>query len=457
MQALWLIFDDMAGKGVTVAILGKYLFYVSVMTVPQAIPIAVLLASIMTLGNFSENYEFAATKSTGISLQRLLTPLFILVIGFSAVNLVFLNNLFPWAVMKQTNLLKNIKKQKPALALIEGTFNTEIPNYIIKFDKKYGKEENLLKNVLIYHKKSYNKLNSITAKKGIIAAEQDSRYMSLQLEDGYLYEDHWSNNNKKAARRRMPFSKTHFDTYTVNIDISSFNKEGLEEIKLKHTRGMLSFNQLNIFSDSLKTNYDKYVYNKANNIKNRIKTNHLYAQKDSIDKYSIVSPILSNFDTKSQVQITESAVNSLERSLKAITNKQGYKNRRKQLNLIDTEYHRRIALSFSALLLFMIGAPLGSLIKKGGFGLPMVIAIIIYLIYHFSSEFAKNMAEESTITHIMGGWLSTMIFLPFAILLTYRAARDKSFISMDPILNPIRKLFLFLKRTRLKTTKKNSI
>jgi len=441
MQALWLIFDDMAGKGVTIMILGKYLFYVSVMTVPQAIPIAVLLASIMTLGNFSEHYEFAASKSAGISLQRLLVPLFILVTGFSIINLFFLNNAFPWAVMRQTNLLKNIKNQKPALALIEGTFNTEIPKYIIKFDKKYGEEENLLDNVLIYNKKNYNTLNSITAKKGIISTESDSRYMSIQLEDGYFYEDHWSNNSKKKERQRMPFSQTHFDRYTVNIDISSFNSDDLEEVKLKSTRGMLSFDQLNIFSDSLKITYDKYIGNKAKSITNRIKSKHLFHQPDSINKHKLVFPILDNFETKARSQVAKSALSSANRSLKTVSNKGGYKNRRKQLNLIDTEFHRRIALSFSALLLFMIGAPLGSLIRKGGFGLPMVFAIVIYLIYHFTSEFAKNMAEESTITHIIGGWLSTALFLPMAVFLTYRATRDKGIIRISGVLDFFKRIF----------------
>ncbi len=145
MQALWLIFDDLAGKGITVAILFKYLFYVTIMTIPQAIPIAVLLSSIMTMGNLAENYEFAAIKSAGISLQRLLLPLFSIVVVLSFVNLYFLNYAFPWAVLKEKNLLINIKKQKPSLAFIEGTFNVDIPGYVIKFDEKYGKEGNLLK------------------------------------------------------------------------------------------------------------------------------------------------------------------------------------------------------------------------------------------------------------------------------------------------------------------------
>jgi len=446
MQALWLIFEDMAGKGVTLLILAKYVFYVSIVTVPQAIPIATLLASIMTLGNFSENYEFAATKSAGISLQRLLAPIFVFIVGLSFVNLFFLNNAFPWAVLKQKNLYKNIKEHKPALAFVEGTFNTDIKDYIIKFDKKYGKDENLLKNVLIYQIKKHNTINSITAEKGTILTNEGSRYMSLFLENGYFHEEHWNSRSKKSERRRMPFSKTHFDTYTVNIDISAFSDEGMDDIRFRTSRDMLSFKQLNIFSDSLKITYDNYLENKANNLQLKIKHNHLYSQKDSIKKHKIKLPILSNFDDKAQKKVVDAAYNSIARTMKTISAKDGVKNRRKRLNLIDTEYHRRIAIAFSALLLFLIGAPLGSLIRKGGFGLPMVVAIIVYLIYHFLSEFAKNLAEESTITHVVGGWLSTAVFLPFAILLTYRATRDKGAINLDPLFNTVKGFFARFKK-----------
>lgn len=440
MQGLWLVFDDLAGKGLTPGVLLKYIYYFSITIVPQAVPISVLLASIMTLGNFSENYEFAATKSAGLSLQKLLAPLFIFVVGLSFMNLVFLNNVYPWAVLKQKNLYKNIKDHKPALAFIEGTFNTEIPGYIIKFDKKYGEEENLLKNVLIYQLKDYNTVNVITAAKGTIITKEGSRYMSLLLESGYFHEEHWNRTSKKEERQRMPFSKTYFKTYTVNIDVSDFNENGMDEIKYSSNRGMLSFSQLNYFSDSLKTTYDTYIKDKAKSLSKRIEYKKLISEKDSIILHKISNPILENFDTDKQEAVTKTALTFVERSIKSIESKSSYKRQRKKLNLIDTEYHRRIALSFSALILFLIGAPLGSLIRKGGFGLPMVIAIVVYLTYHFMSEFAKNMAEESSITHFFGGWMSTLFFLPIAIYLTYRAAKDKGAIDFSRISNALKNL-----------------
>jgi lipopolysaccharide export system permease protein len=147
MQILWLAFEDIAGKGIDIFFILKFLFYTSMIAAPQALPIGVLLSSIMALGNLSENYEFAAAKSAGISLQRLVRPLIVLTILISFINFLFLNNLYPYATFKQKNLYVNIKKQKPALALIPGGFNTEIPGYHIKFNEKYGEDDNLLKDI----------------------------------------------------------------------------------------------------------------------------------------------------------------------------------------------------------------------------------------------------------------------------------------------------------------------
>lgn len=438
-----MIFDDLAGKGITLIILLKYVYYVTVMTIPQAIPIAVLLSSIMALGNLSENYEFAAIKSAGISLRRLLLPLFSIVVLLSFINLYFLNYAFPWATLKQKNLYLNIKKKKPALALVEGTFNTDIPNFIIKFDEKYGPEENQLKNVLIYQTKGHRgNVNTITAKEGTIFTEEGSKYMSLHLRDGYYYEEHWHRGSKKQQREKMPFSKTHFDAYTVNIDISSLDAGDLENEKYKHAREMLSFKDIGVYSDSLKTDYDEYILLKAKTIEKKIKATKLVIQKEDSEKLSLKMPILSNYDTKGQIKTLDLAINSLKRSIQDFSStEKGFKWRRKRLNLMDTEFHRRIALSFSALLLFLIGAPLGSLIRKGGFGLPMVLAILIYMSYHFLSTFASNMAETSTITHSLGGWLSTIVLLPFGIYLTYRATKDKGMINLDPYIEKIKVFF----------------
>ena len=441
LQLVWLIFDDMAGKGITFVILMKYIFYVAVIAVPKAVPIAILLSSIMTLGQLSENYEFAAIKSAGLSLQRLMWPLFSIVLIFSFINLFFLNNAYPWAMMKQKNLYTNIKKKQPALALVEGTFNNDVPGFILKFDKKYGKDDNLLKNVLIYQTKNDGSISTITAEKGTIKTEEGSKYMSFFLENGYYYEEHSHRGSRSDVRERNPFSTTHFDTYTVNIDISVFANDNIENDRYKSDREMLNFNQLEVYSDSLKMSWDDYLSNRASTFINRLGLENMKKSAKEHDS-SLVYPIISNFALQQQVELLAITENNINNTISDFQNFSGdYKYRRKALNLVDTEFHYRIAIAFSALLLFIIGAPLGSLIRKGGFGLPMVLAIIIYLVFHFMSSFAKNMAEESTINNIWGGWLSTLIFLPIGIYLVISATFDKAKINFSLLFDRIKKYF----------------
>ena len=191
MQTLWLQFDKIAGKGISVLLILKFLGYIAQMMTPTALPIAILLSSIMALGSLSENYEFAAVKSAGISLRRFIKPLVLLMVVLSGLNFLFLNYAFPRAAFKFKNLLLDMQKTKPALALIPGAFNTEIPGYSIKFAEKYGEEDNLLKDVHIYYDLDRGNANTkvIKAEKGKIVSEDGSKYMTLVLEHGYHYED----------------------------------------------------------------------------------------------------------------------------------------------------------------------------------------------------------------------------------------------------------------------------
>ena len=194
---------------------------------------------------------------------------------------------------------------------------------------------------------------------------------------------------------------------------------------------MLSLNQLGIYSDSIKVDWDDYLKTRANGFSYKLALEKLIPNTDTIGK-KIEYPILSNFELQQQTEVLSIAENNIINSISDFQNFTGdFKYRRKGLNLIDTEYHHRIAIAFSALLLFIIGAPLGSLIRKGGFGLPMVMAIIIYLVYHFLSSFAGNMAEESTINHFWGGWLSTLIFIPIGIYLVISATLDRGKLNLN--------------------------
>ena len=268
MQVLWQTFENIAGKGISLPFILKFLYYTTLIITPQALPIGVLLSSIMALGNLGENYEFAAAKSAGISLQRLVRPLVFLTIILSGINFLFLNNIYPYAVLKQKNLYLNIKKKKPAMALVPGSFNSDIPGFQIKFDEKYGEEENLLKKVLIYDLtagKGNQKV--ITAERGKIISEEGSRYMTFILYDGYYYEEHVKSAKTAIKKKKMAASNATFKEYEFNIDISSVSSDGgLDETK--HTKNfmMLSLNQLGDTIPNLKASYDEVLFLKSKNI-----------------------------------------------------------------------------------------------------------------------------------------------------------------------------------------------
>lgn len=452
MQALWMAFDSFAGKGIDIIIIGKFLWYTMLLVAPQALPIGVLLSSIMTLGSLSENYEFAAAKSAGISLQRIVRPLVFLAIFMSTINFMFYNYVYPYAVLKQINIKLNVKKKQPSMALVPGSFNSEIPNYQIKFDEKYGEEDNLLKNVMIYDL-SANRGNQkiITAKKGKIITEEGSRYMTLVLNDGHLYEDHINNNTTFKDRKKMPVSYADFNEYTINIDVSSLMKDDLEDEKYTRNYNMLSLKQLKDTLPSMKNNYDQYVKNKAKSLYLKSNAKDLYKHPDSLIAKNIKPNLLDNFEAREKITIITSALSNIKRSISTNTsNKKNFKWRRKVLNHYDNEYYNRIALSLSCLLLFFIGAPLGSIIRKGGMGLPMVLAIAIYVIFHFSNTFGKNLAEESSVTSFFGSWLAVGLMLPLAIILTVRATNDKGLFDVNSFTAKISNFFknIFSKRER---------
>ncbi|MCB0475452.1 MAG: LptF/LptG family permease [Flavobacteriaceae bacterium] len=450
MQTLWLQFDKIAGKGIDLTYIMKFLGYLAQMQIPLALPIAILLSSIMALGTLAENYEFAAVKSAGISLRTFIRPLVILMLLLSGLNFLFLNYAFPRAAFKFKNMLLEMQKTQPALALIPGTFNTDIPGYSIKFAEKYGENDDQLKDVLIYYDLDRNRGNNkvISADRGQITTDEGSKYMTLKLFDGYNYQALDPANRSYKESLKMPFAKSHFDEYTINIDISELQNVNLNEYK--QDREMLSLKQLSYYTDSLKPPYDEYIKTKAHNFLLRAGITKI-AEVDSVELKGLSTDILSNYDSITKGNII---VNATSMSTTALDDIKGYtnilKNKQKLINVYNTEYHRRLAYSLACLVLFFIGAPLGSIIRKGGFGFPMILAIVIFVIYYFISTFGKNMAQSSSITAVLGGWLSTLILLPFGLFLMRRATQDKGIFNVDLFLQPITNFFR--KLFRIKTT-----
>ena len=445
LQAIWLYISELAGKDLDVMVVLKFLLYITPTLIPLILPLTILLASIMVFGAFAENYEFAAMKSTGISLQRAMRGLSIFIVLLSIVTFFFSNNVIPWAQYESYNLRKNIAKLKPALAIAEGQFN-EIGNYNIKVETKSGERGQYLKQVIMHERQNRRTGNFkvIFADSGELKSNENSNVLQLLLFNGNYYEEVYSKDPKELQKR--PHAKSYFETYTLNIDLEFLNSDvDLEEKSSNNRYNMLNVNDLNYTIDSL-------YKSKSDNYKELSQT--LYDRTAIINLNTNIAPIkdtiftgnvLDLFSAKNSVQVMNLAINSMNSTKQIITTKeQGFDVSDKWLNKHIIALHEKYALGIACIILFFVGAPLGALIRKGGIGLPLVIAILLFLSYHFIGLFAKNSAENNTIHPILGTWLSTLIMLPLGIYLTRRATNDKGLFEFDSFLEPVKK-FLNLK------------
>jgi lipopolysaccharide export system permease protein len=438
LQTVWLFISELAGKDLDLILIVKFLLFKMPSLVPLVLPLSVLLASIMTFGDLAENYEFAAMKSAGISLQRIMRGLTVFILFLSGAAFFFANNVIPYAEYKFTNFRKEIAQMKPAMAIAEGQFS-EVGTYTIKVDKKSGENGNFLSGITI-HKKTNGfdgSKNVIKAKTGVLVSSEKSSVLQLVLHDGYYYEDIVP--DKFEDRKKLPFAKSAFKQYVINIDLTKLSTGSEEDLKIKNTDKMLTMTELLYTLDSLNTNYKKEVVSISDNISQRM---GVTLPKKDIVNSTIDADILSRFSTTDKAAILNQAKNycvSTNFSLDSYKSELGDK--------IETINEHWIALfdkfviSFSCLLMFFIGAPLGAIIRKGGLGLPIVFAVTIFIIFHFANTFGKKVAQENEITPFVGCWLSTMILLPLAILLTYRATNDIGLVNIDLILTPIQKFF----------------
>lgn len=445
LQTVWLYISELAGKDLDITVVGKFLLYFSPKLIPLVLPLTILLASIMVFGNFAENYEFAAMKSNGISLQRAMRSLswFIFILGGLA--FLFANSVIPAAELKSYNLRKNIAKVKPAMAIAEGQFN-DIGDINIKVDEKSGDRGQYLKGVVIHKKKPTKKGNYtvIIAEDGELISSEDSNILQLELLNGNYY-DELVNKDVRKYINNKPHAQSTFEKYIINVDLEGLNDIDMDEEKSDKRYNMLNVSGLNYFIDSLyvdrKNDYNdlsKTLYNRSTfdalSLPLKISTDSIYEGDNLMDLYS----------NDNKLQILNLALNTIKNTKQVLTtNKSSFETRKSWLNRHVIALHEKYVLAFACIILFFIGAPLGALIRKGGLGLPLVIAILLFLSYHFIGLFAKNSAKDGTINPIFGTWLSTLITLPLSIYLTSRATKDRGLFEIDFITVPLKKFFKF--------------
>jgi lipopolysaccharide export system permease protein len=431
LQTVWLFIGELAGKDLDFVSVIKFLSFAMPRVVPLVLPLSVLLASIMTFGSLAENYEFAAMKSSGISLQRSMKFLTVFILFLSIVAFIFANNVIPYAEYKFINFRRNIAQVKPAMAIGEGQFS-EIGNYTIKVEKKSGEEGRYLDKVTI-HKKSNMGIGNTTiikANKGELVSSENSNVLKLVLKEGNYYEDIIP--KKFEERKKIPFAKSEFDKYVINIDLSKLNNVKLDEEQITNTNTMLTVGELRYTLDSLSQNYKKDLTSYVDNINSRIGISFAKVEphkiKDTLNEGLNLKnkELLSNFTSSQKQQIIRVTSSNLEANIFSIEgSKYEFENKSKNINLHWIALYDKFVVAFSCILMFFIGAPLGAIIRKGGLGLPIVFAIMIFIVFHFVNTFGKKLAQENGITPFLGCWLSTLILLPLAIFLTKRATDDK--------------------------------
>ena len=441
IQTFWLFVDDLAGKGLDIIIIFRFLLYYSPKLVPLVLPLSVLLASLMTYGDLAENYEFAAMKSTGISLQRAMRSLIFFHVVLGIGSFYFSNYVIPFGELKSYNLRKNLAKLKPALAIREGIFN-DLGSISIKVEDKYGKDNRFLTDVVI-HEKSTDQKNNIVikAENGELISETSDAMLQLVLYNGNRYEI--IQPQKAVDRLRHPHAKVAFEQYNMNIDLSEFNNIDLEEENYKSTFRMQKVDQLNKNIDSLEGVFSKQKEVFAANFKKSSPVTALSKNNGTIEELdSVLQANVLNFAQVSRnyqwIEITQGALSKTRRKLSTLENKKkSFFVMQKFINLHKITRNDKYTLMFAPIILFLIGASLGAIIRKGGFGLPLVLAVIIFLTYHYIGMFGKNAAEDNSISPDLASWISTLIFGPIAYFLTRRASTDKGFINLDGILVPI--------------------
>lgn len=445
LQTIWLFISELAGKDLDFSVIIKFLTFATPRLIPMVLPLTILLTSIMIFGNFAENYEFAAMKSSGISLQRAMRTLsvFIFFVGIGA--FLFSNTVIPSSEKRFINLRKNIVKVKPAMVITPNQFN-DLGDINIKVAEKYGDNDEFLRDIII-HKKGIRPGNStvIKAMDGELKGNIDSDLVTLILNDGNYYDEIHQNSYQK--RKKLPFAKARFKKYVLNIDLSSLDNVDMDAQQYSKGFNMLNVRELKYEIDSLSLQVNTDLKNMRFEIDRRIGFEGINRniKIDTIQKTGNNDTLVveNYFNTAKKIQIYQIASSNTDGVLRKMnTTKSNQEFKKRALNKYEMSLHDKYALGVSCILLFFVGAPLGAIIRKGGLGLPIVIGVVLFLTYHFIGIFAKNSAEEGGIPPFVGSWLSTFVIFPLSIFLTHRATTDQGIFNMDVIVQPIKKIFV---------------
>ena len=433
MQFLWVYVDDLVGKGLSFKILMELFFHASVTFVPMALPLAILLASIMSFGDLGEHYELVAIKASGISIWTAMRPLFIFSIMLSGLAFIFSNSINPVAMLKFKTLLFDVRKQKLAFDIKEGVFYKDIENYVIYVDKK-GKDGSTIYGVKIYDHTDRDGNNKImVADSGVMSLSPNQRSIIFTLYNGHNYTE--DNSDKETYKFNRPFERMSFREEQIKFSLASFDLTRSNEDMYKSYQSMMNIHQLTTALDSLERRYDekqgKFTKGFEQRLSNYEKVRSEELGVRSCDHSSLLTPnstltwpLLEHLEPEKRSAILEVATGTARTAKENVAfNSQDLGAHRLNIKKHKKELHKKFTLSFACIIFFLIGAPLGTIIRKGGLGLPVVISVLFFVIYYIISTVAERMAEFGDLNMFLGVWLSSIVILPIGLFLTFKATR----------------------------------
>ncbi|RFM29639.1 LptF/LptG family permease [Deminuibacter soli] len=429
MQFFWLYIDDLVGKGLDIFTIFRLIGYVSAFNVPLALPLALLLSSIMTFGNLGESFELVAIKAAGISLLRFMRPLMVVTIGISGIAFLFSNNIIPVVNLKLNALKYDIIVTKPAFDIKEGVFYDKLEGFVIKLGKK-EKDDSTIRSVIIYERNPGLQDRMLVAESGIMSVTPDKRFLQFKLFNGWRYEE-----NGPRGVKATEFIRLGFKEYKKLFDLSSFKMNRTEDSLFKYDAKMLSVRQLGIAIDSMK-HMDTVFYKRAQREVASYYTFERYAdsnwaavQKLPPTKARSFNELVPDTLKRDVEDRAISQINSIKSAMQLLSNDYEEKQRVERKHYI--ELNRKFTLSVACLVLFMIGAPLGSIIRKGGLGTPLIFAIAFFVIFHLLNTFGEKFAKQEVTSVGFGMWLSTMVLIPIGIFLTSKALSDSQLFNKE--------------------------
>ncbi len=479
MQFVWKYVDELVGKGLDWITILQLLGLVSTTMVAMALPLAILLSSLMAFGNLGEYMELTAVKASGISLQRAMRPVFVLCVFFSLMAFYFSNNILPVANLKMRTLLNDIRDKRPELNLKPGIFNSDLQDYVIRIGRKSrdGKE---LNEIMIYdHSRRSGNERLIIAEKALVGLSDDKRYLEFRLINGHSYTE------AEPGRKRSgsyPFLRENFSEDIIRFDRLMFSLPKSDENLFKKNYQMLNLNQLKRSVDTLERSLDaekihliKQLFRSPYFERDKSYSTYLIEQEKQKETLAVradttalslpdtavfsllekaqtaayehlddhtqqgkskkklnKSSLLANFSANDQRRIIEMATNSLRSSKSSLEfSVRNFEEQQERINRHEIEWHRKFTLSMACMVLFLIGAPLGAIVRKGGLGMPVVISLIFFVSYYMISITGEKLAREGVLSAFNGMWLSTYILLPMGAFVTWKATHDSPLFDRD--------------------------